>query len=105
MKNWKKLAFLILMVLLMAVLSGCAPGDGTNTLAKPAGFFSGVWHGWIAPVTLIWSLFNQDIGIYETFNNGFWYDLGFYMAVISGFGGLALSRRNKKCKDGSSGNG
>ncbi len=104
MKNWKKLAFCVLMILLAAALSGCVPGDGANTLEKPAGFFSGVWHGWIAPVTLIWSLFDGDVGIYEVFNKGFWYDLGYYMAIISGFGGLTLSRRKKKFKDGGSGN-
>ncbi len=99
MKNWKKLALCVLMLVLAAMLSGCVPGDGANTLEKPAGFFSGVWHGWIAPVTLIWSLFDGDIGIYEVFNKGFWYDLGFYMAIISGFGGLTLSRRRKNRKE------
>lgn len=105
MKNKKTLVFCILMVLLMAALSGCAPGDGANNIAKPAGFFTGIWHGWIAPITLVWSLFDRDIGIYETFNSGFWYNLGYYMAVISGFGGLALSRKNRKSKGGTSENG
>ncbi len=27
------------------------------------------------------------------FYTGWWYDLGFYIAVISGFGGLSLSRK------------
>jgi len=29
-------------------------------------------------------------------NSGWWYDLGFYMAIISGFGGIALSRKARK---------
>lgn len=101
MKGKKLLLFCVLMILLMVVLSGCAPGDGANSAAKPAGFFSGIWHGWIAPVTLVISIFNRDIGIYEVYNTGFWYDLGYYMAVISGFGGLALSRKKKKGECGS----
>lgn len=84
---------------LMIALTGCVPGDGTNTEDKPAGFFSGIWHGWIAPVSLIYSIFNKNINIYEAHNSGFWYDLGYYMAVISGFGGLALSRKKRRGKD------
>jgi hypothetical protein len=104
MKNKKTLLLCIMLGLLMVALSGCAPGDGSNSGTKLAGFFSGVWHGWIAPFTLIWSLFNQNIGIYEVFNSGFWYDLGYYMAIISGFGGLALFRKSKKSTRGSSEN-
>ena len=98
MKNKKILMMCIMLVLLMVTLSGCVPGDGANSQTKLAGFLTGVWHGWIAPFTLIYSIFNQDIGIYEVFNKGFWYDLGYYMAIISGFGGLALSRRSKNNK-------
>lgn len=59
------------------------------------GFFTGIWHGWIAPVSLVLSLFG-DYQIYEANNTGFFYNLGFYMAIISGFGGLALFRRKHK---------
>ena len=96
MKNWKWLGLSILLVLLALALSGCVPGDGSHAAGRPAGFFTGVWHGWIAPVTLVWSLFDGDVGIYEVHNSGFLYDLGYYMAIISGFGGLALSRKKKK---------
>lgn len=101
MKNKKVFLLCILLVLLMVAFSGCTPGDGTNSEIKLAGFFSGVWHGWIAPVALIISLFNKNIGIYEVYNNGFMYDLGYYMAIISGFGGLALFRKNKKSSNSS----
>jgi len=82
-------------LLLCTVLTGCVPGDGANTSTHTAGFFSGVWHGWIAPFSLVYSLFNKNIGIYEIHNKGFFYDLGYYMAIISGFGGLALIRKKK----------
>jgi len=90
----KKILFLlILTVALVFVLAGCVPGDGTYTAAKPAGFFWGIWHGWVAPISLIIGIFNDSIRIYEPVNTGWWYDFGFYMAIISGFGGLALVRR------------
>lgn len=94
----KMILLLLVAVLLGAALSGCIPGDGANSPVRLAGFFTGVWHGWIAPVSLIFSIFNKRLGIYEVFNTGFWYDFGFYMAIVSGFGGLALSRRGRRRK-------
>lgn len=74
-------------------LTGCIPGDGVNTADKPAGFFWGVWHGWLAPVSLVIGFFNRHIRVYEIHNSGWFYDLGYYIAIISGFGGLSLSRK------------
>jgi len=74
-------------------LSGCIPGDGKHTEENPAGFFWGIWHGWIAPISLIIGIFRDGIRVYETANTGLWYDFGFYMAIISGFGGLSLARK------------
>lgn len=90
----KKIVYLIVLaVVVMFALSGCIPGDGTYSADKPAGFFWGIWHGWVAPISLIIGIFNHGIRIYEPANTGWWYDFGFYMAIISGFGGLALVRR------------
>ncbi|MEA5018471.1 MAG: hypothetical protein VB009_07135 [Erysipelotrichaceae bacterium] len=97
MKN-RKLVSALLAIFILLFLVGCVPGDGSATLIKPAGFFWGVWHGWVAPFSLIIGLFNHNIRVYEVFNSGWWYDFGFYMAVISGFGGLALSRRRKSSR-------
>ncbi|MGG6310374.1 hypothetical protein [Paenibacillus macerans] len=83
----------------MIFLSGCVPGDGTNHAQNPAGFFWGIWHGWIAPISLMISFFKDNIRLYEIHNIGWWYDLGFYIAVISGFGGISLFRRKKESGD------
>lgn len=88
--NVQLLCILMLIVLITSI--GCAPGGGKHSVEKPAGFFWGVWHGWIAPISLIWSIFNSDISVYEPYNTGWWYDFGFYIAVISGFGGIAFTR-------------
>ena len=96
----KKFLLLSLMTALaLLLLTGCVPGDGTYTPTNPAGFFWGIWHGWIAPISLILGLFRTNIRLYEVINTGWLYDLGFYIAVISGFGGLSLFRKNKSKKD------
>jgi hypothetical protein len=95
MKNISILMFLLVIVLLCA---SCVPGDGTNTTDDPAGFFWGIWHGWIAPISLIIGFFNPEIHIYETFNSGWWYDFGFYIAIIGGFGGFSFLRKRSKRK-------
>ncbi len=95
----KRIRIILLVAAIAAVVfltSGCVPGDGTNSAYKLAGFFSGVWHGWIAPISLIYSFFHNSTGIYEVNNNGIPYNIGYYMAIISGFGGLALVRRNRR---------
>lgn len=97
--NFLKIVPIILVFLfIMLVLTACLPGDGARTITKSAGFFTGIWHGWIAPISLIVGIFNPAIRIYETFNTGWWYDFGFYIAIISGFGSISFARkkRNKK---------
>jgi hypothetical protein len=90
----------VLLVLVMLIVTvsagGCVPGGSAYSPQEPAGFFSGVWHGWIAPVSLIVGLFKSGIRVYEPFNTGWWYDFGFYIAIISGFGSIALTRNKKK---------
>lgn len=93
----KKLLLLSLLILAISMmLSGCMAGDGSYSNNDPAGFLSGIWHGWIAPISLIRSIFNPSIRVYEPINTGWWYDFGFYAAVISGFGGISLSRKKHK---------
>jgi hypothetical protein len=55
--------------------------------AKPAGFWAGLWHGIILPITFIIRLFNPNVGIYEINNNGRWYDFGFFLGVSGSVGG------------------
>jgi hypothetical protein len=43
--------------------------------ARPAGFLGGLWHVMIAPITFLVSLFVGGVSIYETNNNGRWYEL------------------------------
>lgn len=84
-----------LVLFIMTGLAGCFPRQALDLQKEPAGFFSGVWHGWIAPLSLIVGIFNDDVRIYEKNNVGWWYDFGYYIAIIAGFGGIALTRRKK----------
>jgi hypothetical protein len=93
------ISIIVLAVLLVLILAACAPGDGKATIEKPANFLWGIWHGWIAPISLIIGIFNKGIRIYESINTGWWYDFGYYIAIVGGFGGLALFRRRKSRAD------
>ena len=70
-------------------LAACAPGAndvadaGTQELA---GFWLGLWHGIITPVTFVISLFNENVNIYEVHNNGNWYNFGFVFGLSIVFG-------------------
>jgi len=82
----------------LILLAGCAAGNGDYSAADQAGFFSGVWHGWIAPFALIAHIFDRDVRIYEVANTGIWYDVGFYLAVTAGFGSLSLRRASRRSR-------
>ncbi|MCH4889635.1 hypothetical protein EZV73_18780 [Acidaminobacter sp. JC074] len=90
----KKALLLIIILVLITSLTSCFPGDKSID-DEPAGFLWGILHGWLAPLSLFLSIFKDNIRIYEVVNTGFWYDFGFYIAVISGFGGISLSRKKK----------
>ncbi|MFA6506786.1 MAG: hypothetical protein WCT14_11830 [Treponemataceae bacterium] len=97
----RKTSSLILLASALALsllFASCLPGDGKVSPEKPAGFFSGIWHGWIAPISLVIGVFDSRIRVYERANSGWWYDFGFYIAIVGGFGGLALSRRVRRSR-------
>ena len=84
---------LAILVLLAGVLAACAAGPNPALGAPPpgggdaAGFFPGLWHGIISPVTFLISLFTDDVSIYEVHNSGNWYDFGFVLGAGILFGG------------------
>jgi len=85
----RKTTRVIVLVVLVTILTGCAAGpnsvvDTPASSGDVAGFWLGLWHGCIAAITFIISLFNSDVSVYEVHNNGGWYDFGF-MLGIGGF--------------------
>src|SRR4051812_36877521 len=88
----------VVLVSCVLVLTACAAGPnevaGTGGVHL-AGFWQGLWHGIISPVTFVVSLFNHDVGMYEVHNDGGWYNFGFLIGVMIIFsGGGASSRRS-----------
>jgi hypothetical protein len=76
---------------LVTLLTACAGPNTALNIASPSGDVSGFWsgliHGIIAPITFIISLFDDNIRMYEVHNNGNWYDLGFVLGAGILFGG------------------
>lgn len=97
----KKRLFLVSMAILgILLLAGCAAGtnptvDMVDTAGKSAGFWSGLWHGAISPVTFVISLFSDNVNVYEVYNSGNWYDFGFMFGVSIIFGGGARGMKRK----------
>jgi hypothetical protein len=81
---------------LALLLGGCAPSAYTE---QPAGFFSGLWHGFIILFSAFGKLFSFDVGIHASHNTGWPYWLGFILGLSMsiGVGGKAgqKARRSK----------
>ncbi len=91
-----------LLVLTLVTVAGCVAGPNAlvnvpNEAGRVAGFWQGLWHGIIAPITFIISLFTPNVQFYEVHNNGNWYNFGFVLGagILTG-GGLFGSRHHKR---------
>jgi hypothetical protein len=81
-----------ILVVLILTLAACVagPNSAVHTAATDgsiAGFWMGLWHGLISPVTFIVSLFSNSVSFYEIHNNGGWYNFGFVIGAGILFGG------------------
>lgn len=91
---------LALCLCLCLFFAGCVagPNPAVYTMAVDggqAGFFMGIWHGFIVFLTFIISLFTNDVTIYEIHNSGGWYDFGFMIGsgLFFGSGSSGVKRR------------
>lgn len=97
----KKLVLHAGLVLVMLLLMSCAGGangqvDTPNADGVLAGFWRGLWHGVIAPITFVISLFSDRVNLYEVHNNGGWYNLGFLVGITTVHGSGHVARRRRK---------
>lgn len=90
MKTFVNLKWTVLFLLGAILLTSCEAGNVTFD-AEPAGFWMGLWHGFISLFTFIISLFNDKIDIYEVNNTGKLYDLGFILGILIFYGGSSKS--------------
>ena len=87
-----KIFIFVLLVMVLFLFTACVAGpnemmNSENAAGNVAGFWPGLWHGIIAPITFVVSLFNKNVGVYEVHNNGGWYNFGFILGVMIIFGG------------------
>jgi len=99
----KKCFLIIVLVIFTALLLGaCTAGPNEyegvpDEEGEVAGFWRGLWHGFISPFTFIISLFSDTVHVFEVHNNGNWYVLGFLLGasiIFGGSGGGAARRRH-----------
>ena len=76
-----KAYWMIVGVLVLLNLSGCADTVPTDYHRELVGFLHGWWHGVIAFFAFIGSLFSDNIAIYAVYNNGGWYDFGYVLGI------------------------
>lgn len=95
--DWPKI--LLACLLLLILVTGCAPGNVRYSVetGRPANFWAGLWHGLIIVITFIVSLFTKDVGVYESNNVGWGYNLGFLLGcmISLGSGARSATRRRK----------
>lgn len=95
----KKIFALGMLALALILMMGCAAGPNESANSpdeegKVAGFCQGLWHGIMAPITFVISLFSDNVHFYEVHNNRNWYNFGFLLGlgILTGGGGRASSR-------------
>ena len=91
---------LIGLIVLMMTLSACAAGPNpaektARADGKVAGFWLGIWHGLISPVTFIISLFSKTVRFYEVHNNSGWYNFGFVLGAGLFMSGGIFGRKKR----------
>ena len=101
MKN--TMVSLTVLIVCLMFLTGCIAGpnpavDTTNEDGTVAGFWLGLWHGFIAAITWFISLFSSKVHFYEVHNNGGSYNFGFILGIgaLCGGGSRASRRRRKR---------
>jgi len=80
-KNVKHVLVVSLIILLAFMVTGCADTVSVDTGRHVVGFGHGLWHGMILPFAWFISLFSDSTSIYAVYNNGGWYDFGFFLGT------------------------
>ena len=82
--NFKKpLIIALVAIMVITLLNSCADVSHVEKCVTeaPYGFWSGLWHGFVSPISFIGSLFSDSIAMYAINNNGGWYDFGFVLGA------------------------
>ena len=95
MRGYRLILVVLLALGMLLVLASCTATQRPDAPGDAPGFLLGLWHGFIAPIAFIVSIFAKHVRIYAFPNAGWWYDFGF-MLGISGFTGGAFAGLRKK---------
>jgi hypothetical protein len=95
--HYKKILVIIISIILIVLLNSCADAIQYQYAVdiKPVGFWYGLWHGIIAPISFIISLFDAKVAIYAVYNSGGWYNFGYIIGLSISMGG-SCTAANKK---------
>jgi hypothetical protein len=69
------------------------PTRDVDLSGTPANFWLGLWQGLIIILSFIASWFDNNIVLYQVHNNGFWYNLGYLIALCFSIGAFAGGSR------------
>lgn len=96
MKRIRKAILPAALLLASLLFFSCAHTEAIDACltGRSYGFFSGLLHGFITPISFIGGLFNPDVAIYAVHNSGSWYDFGFLLGS-SGWGFMAGNRSKR----------
>lgn len=115
----KHLQLFMVLILLPILVAACTPSAGVQVNTPPmsvqltapgsnpalnqpdvtgriARAGTGLWHGIIAPATLLVSFFSPNVRMYEVHNSGSDYDIGFLLGVALVFAFMSLLIRMKR---------
>lgn len=100
MKKNRTLLFWTITLCACCLLASCAGIEPIQTCltGRQYGFWYGLLHGFITPVSFVTSLFRDDVAIYAVNNSGGWYDFGFLLGS-GGWGFLAGHRSKGRRKE------
>ena len=74
------------------LLVGSCASQPAGQPGEPA-LLMGLWHGAIAPISFVISLFDDGVRMYAFPNAGRWYDFGFLAGLLIIWGGGAAASR------------
>lgn len=93
---------LLLFITLVLVFASCAESTPIEIITEqePYGFWNGLWHGMISPITLVISIFKEEVAMYAINNTGAWYNAGFIFGLsMICKGGHKATEKGSKCKE------
>jgi hypothetical protein len=97
--SFNRTAVTVILILVVLAISACSNNEVVTECLKGQtyGFWSGLWHGIIAPIDLIAMIWRDDVSVFAPNNNGVWYAFGFVIGS-GGWGFFGGNRASKSYK-------